>query len=132
MQWVEGDYPLRYGLPGCDLRCLLQVWMRGVANQLHVIEPHLVRSEIRYERNAECGGFIGTVVFDQHALPGDTCFYQPLAINTYRFKSRRTGQTIVVGRILHQGEVCQGDALHTPFFARLSNAKRLVTSVNDW
>ena len=130
-QWVEGDHPPRYGLPECDLRCLLQVWMRGLASQLHVIEPCLVPWGIRYEWNAECG-FVGTVDFDQLALSGDTCAYNPLTIKTYRFKSRRTGRTIVIGRIFLQGEVCQGDTLHTPFYAGLNNAKRLVTGVTDW
>ena len=131
IQWVEGDHPLRYGLPGCDLRCLLQVWMCGAAGQLHVIEPYLVRFGIRYEWNPECG-FVGTVEFDQLALPGDTCVYYPLTIKTYRFKSRRTGHTIVIGRVFLRGEVCQGDALRAPFFAGLNNARRLVTGVTDW
>ena len=105
--------------------------MRGAAGQLHVIEPCFVPWGIRYEWSAECG-FVGTVVFDQLAVSGDTSAYNPLAIKTYRLKSRRTGQTIVIGRFFVQGEVCQGDALRTPFFAGFNNARRLVTGVTDW
>ena len=122
MQWVAGQHVFRDDLPECDVQCLLQIWTRGLAGGLHVIQPFLLREAIRYERQAVCG-FVGTLQYGQLMATGDTCGSFPLWIKTYRHEaSELATNSVTVGRVCLQG-IIEGerDAAFVTFVRFLAN-----------
>jgi hypothetical protein len=87
--WVKRHHPWRFGLPECDVTGVLQTWVHGFDDRLDLLQPHLVREAIRYERRDALCCSIGTFELGQLVVDGVVASSISVVIKTYRLDANR-------------------------------------------